>query len=226
MGLRCSSRSTIALAALALAASSTATAPLHGQAGWLERAREVAQSTGLGVSVTRAAAEARLLDATRISLEDGGLPTLAVGPLTLGISAVDVRSGVAVRLHGYLLNPATQPVTIPVPDPALFVLVDGQGRRLARLAGPDVRGLPSGAGEITVPALERVVFTLLYGELAPNAQRGTLKVGELGLIPGIPLDRSTGSPATQPSPGGQNVWSAPSAPPSPPTPEPGGAGTP
>jgi hypothetical protein len=187
-------------------------APAEAQGGWVQRARDAARGTGVGRSVLRTTAEAQLLDATRILLDDAGLPTLAVGALALGISAVDVRDGAALRLHAYLYNSATEAATVPVPDADLFVLVDEQGRRPTRLGDVQFEGLEEGAGEIVVPALERVEFTILYAEVPAGAKRGTLKVGALGMIPGIPLSSTAGAPANasaaaQPA----SVWTAPPA---------------
>jgi hypothetical protein len=200
-----------------------AAASLDAQTDWVKRAREAARGTGLGTSVLRTAAEAQLLDATRISLDESGLATLGVGTLTLGVSAVEIRNGTALRLHAYLYNPGAQTTTVPLPDPELFVLVDGQGRRLQWLAGPNVDGLAEGAAEITVPALERVSFTLLYDEVAAGAQLGTLKVGELGMIPGIPLHTSASPSATGAGGGAGSIWTTP---PAPPLPDTGDAGEP
>lgn len=202
-----------ALAAAGLAGALLLSAtPARGQGGWVQRARDAARGTGVGRSVLRTTAEARLLDATRIPLDEAGLPTLAVGGLTLGISAVEVRDGAALRLHAYLYNPAAESAAVPVPDADLFVLVDEQGRRPARLGDVDVDGLEEGAGEIVVPALERVALSILYAEIPAGAKRGTLKVGTLGMIAGIPLSASASVPANAAAAQPASVWTAPKAP--------------
>ena len=193
--------------------------PAQGQGGWVQRARDAARGTGVGRSVLRTTAEAQLLDATRIPLDDAGLPTLAVGGLTLGITAVEVRDGTALRLHAYLYNPAAESATVPVPGADLFVLVDEQGRRPVRLGEVDVEGLAEGAGEIVVPALERVALSVLYAEIPAGAKRGTLKIGTLGMITGIPLSASAGVPANAAAAQPASVWTAPPAPPAPALPD-------
>ena len=182
-------------------------APVLAQNSLLERAKGAARKTELGKGISRTALEAQMLDSKRISVEDKGLSTLPVGSLTFGIAAIEVKNDVGVRLHAYLLNPGTEAVSIPVPDPELFVLVDSKGRRLERVSGPSVEGTEEGASEITVPAMERVLVTLLFDDPKADGPTATLKVGSLGMISGIPVHTSAaGSEA-----GAGSVWS-PSAP--------------
>ena len=189
--------------------SSTAS-PAAAQ-GILDRAAAAAARTGIGKAVRNLSAEADLIDATKVDLDGRGLPTVQVGPLTFGVSAVEIKEGEAVRLHTYLLNPGTEPASVPLPSPEFFVLIDEHGRRLERLGGVAVKDAPKGAAEITVPALERVTLYILFGDLKASPGMGTLKIAESMMIPGIPLSAvAAGSlPPAGSSGGSSNPWVQP-----------------
>ena len=178
-------------------------APVLAQNSLLERAKGAARKTELGKGISRTALEAQMLDSKRISVEDRGLSTLPVGPLTFGIAAVEVKDNVGVRLHAYLFNPGAEAVSIPAADPELFVLVDSKGRRLERVSGPSVEGTEEGATEINVPALERVLVTSLFDDPKADGPTATLKVGSLGMIAGIPVHTSAAGSES----GASSFWS-------------------
>lgn len=163
--------------------------------GLLDKAKDIAKKTSVGKSVTKLGAQAQLIDATTINLEDKNFPQVQVGMLKLGISSVEVKNGEAVRLHLYLFNPNPQNAAVPVPPGDLFVLVDDKGRRLDQQGELGVKDLPTGAAEITVPAMERVAMSLLYANVASDARLGALKVGSTGNITGIPLNTAAGGAA-------------------------------
>lgn len=198
-------------------------APAHAQSDWLKAARDAARGTAVGSAVSRISTRAQMLDATRIDLEARGLPTVAVGPLEFGVAAVDVKNGDGVRVRGYLYNATLHPAVIPLPGEELFVLVDSRGRRLERVAGPEVEGAADGAAEVTVPALERVEVTLLFAGGRADGATATLKVGSVGMIPGIPVHTSAAAASAadaQPT-AAANVWTqAPAAPAAPAAPTP------
>lgn len=156
----------------------------QGIAGKLKRA---AENTGIAREAKKLEVEAEMLDARKVDLEERVLPTLSVGSLVLGISAAQIKNGDGVRLWAYLFNPTATDDSVPVPDPELFTLVDQRGRRLERLGGVEVEDLPSGSARIEVPAYERVTLFLLFEGAEPGASTGMLKVGEIGVIPGIPV---------------------------------------
>jgi hypothetical protein len=111
--------------------------PVRGQ-GLLEKAKEAAKKTSVGKQVRKFGAEAQLLDATTVDLEERNLPKVQVGTLQLGISSVDIKNGDAVRLKLYLFNPAQQNTAVPLPPGELFVLIDEKGRRLELMSEPSV----------------------------------------------------------------------------------------
>lgn len=186
-----------------LAAAFLITSAAHaGAQGLLDKAKDIAKKTSIGQSVSKLGAEAKLLDATTVQLDSRNLPTVQVGVLKLGISAVDIKNGEAVRLKLYLFNSTPQAASVPMPPPDLFVLVDDRGRKLAMLGAPSVKELPAGA-DITVPAMERVEITILFESVAADARLANLKVGTAGAISGIPINTAasgaaatTGNPAS------------------------------
>lgn len=217
-------RPVAAVAVLLLASA----APAAAQGDWLKAAQNVARRSAVGGTVARLATHAQMLDATRIDLERRGLPTVAVGPLVFGVAAVDVKNGEGVRVRGYLHNSTAQAAAVPVPGDDLFVLVDSRGRRLERVAGPDVQGVSEGAAEVTVPALERVEVTLLFAGARADASTATLKVGSVGMIPGIPVHTSAGAApaAAAPAAAAGNVWTQAPTPPVPSAPSAAAPSTP
>lgn len=139
-------------------------------------------------------------------LESRGLPTLAVGGLQLGASKIAVRDTTALRLQVYLFNPGQAAVTVPAPDRSLFALVDDRGRRLTLVSGPRIER--HAGGPLTVPAMERVGLVFFFNGLGADAQTVTLKVGAVGMIPGIPLRGEAGGGAAAGA-GGTSVWTRP-----------------
>ena len=173
-----------------------------GAQGLLDKAKDAVKKTSIGQGVTKLGAEAKLLDATTVELDSKNLPTVQVGILKLGISAVDIKNGEAVRLKLYLFNPTPQAASVPAPPPDLFVLVDERGRKLGMLGTPSVKGLAAGA-DITVPGMERVELVILYESSGADARLGNLKVGTAGIISGIPLNTAAaGVPAAAGAPAG------------------------
>lgn len=160
--------------------------------GLLDKAKDVAKKTSIGKGVTKLGAQAQLIDATTLDLEDKNFPQVQVGMLKLGISSVEVKNGEAVRLHLYLYNPNPQNTAVPVPPSDLFVFVDEKGRRLDQQGELGVKGLQAGSAEINVPAMERVEMSLLYGNIASDAKLATLKIGSTGVITGIPVNTAAG----------------------------------
>ena len=152
--------------------------------------------------------EAGMIGAISIDVETRNLPTIPVGELSVGVSQVDFKESVGVRVHVYYLNATDQPISIPMPNDQTFVLVDGKGRRLLFLA-LRFKDSPKGAATLIVPALERVNLTALYTVPAGASGEAILKVGTAGMIRGIPLgdDQSstsglavTASPSATPLP--------------------------
>ena len=148
---------------------------------------------GLFEKVTKAAkgfasvtTEAGMIGALNVDLETRNLPTVTVGETSVGVSQIDFKESVGVRIHIYYLNATDQPVSIPIPTDQTFVLVDGKGRRLLFLA-LRLKDTPKGATTLTIPALERVNLTALYNLPAGVGGEAILKVGTSGMIRGIPL---------------------------------------
>lgn len=175
---------------------SLAEATPAGAQGLLDKAKDAVKKTSIGQSVSKLGAEAKLLDATTVQLDSRNLPTVQVGMLKLGISAVEIKNGEAVRLKLYLFNPTPQAASVPSPPPDLFVLVDEHGRKLEMLAPPAVKDVPAG-GDITVPGMERTELAILFGEIAADARVGNLKVGTAGIISGIPIHTSAAGAAAK-----------------------------
>ena len=172
-----------------------------GAQGLLDKAKDAVKKTSIGQSVSKLGAEAKLLDATTVQLDSRNLATVQVGILKLGISAVDIKNGEAVRLKLYLFNPTPQAASVPAPPPDLFVFVDDRGRKLTMLGIPSVKDLAAGA-DITVPGMERVEMAVLFESLA-DARLGNLKVGSAGIISGIPINTAaSGAAATTTNPAG------------------------
>jgi hypothetical protein len=183
-------------------------APVDAQ-GILGRTKKKVRTSAPAQEVNRLSTEAQLLGATFVDLEAAGLPVLAVGPLTFGVGGVEIKNQEGVRLHAYLYNPsASESAVIPAPGRELFVLVDERGRRMDLLGDVEVDDVPKGAAEITVPALERVELYLLYGAPQAGANTATLKVGEIGIIAGIPV-HTAAAPAETRAP---DVWTRPTDP--------------
>jgi len=183
--------------ALSLVIASVSIATISSTAnaqGLLEKAKGVAKKTSIGKGVSKLGAQAQLLDATTVNLEDKNIPQIDVGALKLGISSVEIKNNEAVRLHLYLFNPAQQNTVVPLPPSDLFTLIDEKGRRLELQGEIGVKNLVAGATEITVPAMERVEMSLLYNGMMTDAKLGTLKVGTTGNIVGIPIN-TTAAPA-------------------------------
>lgn len=172
--------------------------------GLLDKAKDVAKKTSIGKGVTKLGAQAQLIDATTLDLEDKNFPQVQVGMLKLGISSVEVKNGEAVRLHLYLYNPNPQNTAVPVPPADLFVFVDEKGRRLDQMGELGVKGLQAGTAEINVPAMERVEMSLLYGNIASDAKLATLKIGSTGTITGIPVNTAAGVGTAASSANAQN----------------------
>lgn len=180
---------------LVIASVSVATISSAASAqGLLDKAKDVAKKTSIGKGVTKLGAQAQLLDATTVNLEDKNLPQIDVGALKLGISSVEIKNNEAVRLHLYLFNPAQTNTVVPLPPSDLFTLIDEKGRRLELQGQIGVKNLVAGSTEITVPAMERVEMSLLYNGMMADAKLGTLKVGSTGNIVGIPIN-TTATPA-------------------------------
>ena len=164
--------------------------------GLLDKAKDVAKKTSIGKGVTKLGAQAQLIDATTLDLEDKNFPQVQVGMLKLGISSVEIKNGEAVRLHLYLYNPNPQNTAVPVPPADLFVFVDEKGRRLDQMGELGVKGLTAGTAEINVPSMERVEMSLLYGNIATDARLASLKIGTTGTITGIPVNTAAGVAAS------------------------------
>lgn len=179
-------------------------------AGIKKKVSNIAKGSIFGRAASGLSAEAELLDATTVELDGRGLPTIPVGALTFGVAAVEIKDGEAVRLHAYLLNPGADEVRIPRPTPEMFVLVDEKGRRLERLGGVEAEDQPDAAA-IVVPPLERVTLYVLFGDLKADAQTGTLKVGAVGMIGGLPLSTAAAGalPPQQGESGVANPWTQP-----------------
>ena len=175
----------------------------HAQ-GLLDKAKDIAKKTSVGKGVTKLGAQAQLIDATSLDLEDKNFPQVQVGMLKLGISSVEIKNGEAVRLHLYLYNPNPQNTAVPVPPGDLFVFVDEKGRRLDQMGELSVKGLQAGTADINVPAMERVEMSLLYGGIAGDARLATLKIGTTGTITGIPVNTAAGVAASAATANTQN----------------------
>src|SRR5689334_22536904 len=74
-----------------------------------------AEAQGIGEKITKAAqqfaavtAEAAMSNATQIDLGTPGLATVVMGAINIGVSAVDVKNEVAVRVHVFYYNPTEQ----------------------------------------------------------------------------------------------------------------------
>ena len=168
------------------------------------------QAQGLIEKVTKAArgftsvtTEAGMIGAATLDLETRNLPAVNVGEVTVGVSQVDFKPSVGVRVHLYYLNSTDQPVTITAPNDQTFALVDAKGRRLVFLA-LRFQDLPKGAASLIVPALERIAMTALFTLPAGVSGEAILKIGTAGMIRGIPVgDDQTSAPAltTTPNPG-------------------------
>ena len=167
--------------------------------GLLDKAKDIAKKTSVGKSVTKLGAQAQLIDATTLNLESKNFPQVQVGMLRLGIASVDVKNGVAVRLHLFLYNPNQQNTALPVPPSDIFIFVDEKGRKLDQQGELEVKDLPAGSPEINVPAMERVEMSLLYGNIASDARLGALKIGNNGTITGIPLNTAAGGGTPTPT---------------------------
>jgi hypothetical protein len=179
--------------------------PVAGQDWLTRRAASVVKETRIAQDVSRAALEARMITATLIDLEAHELGAVFVGSLTFRVSAVEVQNGVGVRVHAYLHNTNTFNETVPAPTADLFVLVDLRGRRI-EIVDMDIEGLPADATEIPVAALERVGLSLLFADPPREPVTATLKVGELGLIGGIPVHTGASPGSTENPNPDPNVW--------------------
>ena len=178
--------------------------------GLLDKAKDMAKKTSIGKGATKLTAEAQLLDGKSYALDGRNLPEIQVGQLKLGIAGVDIKNGDAVRLKLYLFNPAQMDAAVPVPPAELFILVDEKGRRLEMLGEPSVKNLAAGAADITVPGMERVEISIIYGGMFADARTGTLKVGSTGTIAGIPIHSSVaGTASAATSPNGQPASNSP-----------------
>lgn len=165
-----------------------------------------AMAQGLGDRVHKVAqhfaafaTETAMSGAAVIDLEARGLERVLIGALSVGVSQVDVKSAVGVRVHAYYFNPTDSAVTLPLPVEATFVLVDGVGRRLTFMS---IR-LPNavkGSTTFVVPSLERAQVTLLYGLTSGATPDGVLKIGTSGVIHGVPLSGLPGAPSPSPPP--------------------------
>ncbi len=161
---------------------------------------------GLGDRVHKAAqhfaafvTETAMSGAAVIDLEARGLGKVLIGALSVGVSQVDVKSAVGVRVHAYYFNPTDSAVTLPLPVEGTFVLVDGVGRRLTCLSIrlPDA---VKGSTTFVVPSLERAQVTLLYSLTSQNAPEGVLKIGDAGVIHAMPLSAAPTAPPPAPPP--------------------------
>jgi hypothetical protein len=178
-----------------IVASLTLIPPTSGaQQGLLGKVKDAAKKSSLGKGATRIGLEAMLLDGTTVNLDDRNLSVVPVDDLKLGISAVDLKNGEAVRLKLYLFNSTSKDVTTPLPPADIFSLVDDKGRKLDAFGDPEIKDLQEGATEVTVPAKERIEVSLLYGSVPVNARVGTLKVGSMGMISNIPLNTAAAQP--------------------------------
>lgn len=157
-------------------------APLAAQGGLLAKVSRAAQAGRAALM------DMALASAPTVELEEAGLATLQAGDITIGVSSVQAKDSVGVRLRVYLYNPGAEAASVEVPEKEVFALVDDRGRRLEPLTGLRIRNLPRDARTIEVPAMERVTGTILFP--APPARAGSvmLKVGAEGRIAGIPLD--------------------------------------
>jgi hypothetical protein len=181
---------------LIVTASLVVTAPPIRAQGLLDKAKNVAKKTSVGKSLTKLGTEAQMLDAPSFDLEARNIPTVAVGSLQLGIAGVDIKNNEAVRLKLYLFNPAKDNTAVPLPPSDMFVLVDEKGRRLTLVGDLSVKDLPAGAAEITIPGMERVEMSILFGAMAADARTATLKIGSTGAIAGIPVNTAVaGTPS-------------------------------
>ena len=184
------------------------TAPERG--GFLARlARGLDQANAVATTV-------RLQKAVRIDLESRGLQSATYNGTTLGVSAIDVRDRVGVRLHLYLHNTGDQALAVPVPSAGLFALLDERGRSLAAI-GQLVAERGSGHappavanGVLTIPALERVPFTLLFAAPPADATELMLRVTGAGVIRGLPAHAD--GAAAQTAQGAQGMPAAASVP--------------
>jgi hypothetical protein len=143
--------------------------------------------------------DAAMIGANSTDLESRGLPTVAIGAVTLGVSQVEYKAAVGVRVHVYYMNPTDQAVTIPAPTDQTFVLVENKGHRLQFLS-MRVEDVPKGVKSLTIPALERVSATVLYNLPEGSGADAVLKVGAAGMIRGIPLrDADVAAPVPNPA---------------------------
>jgi hypothetical protein len=195
-----SGRNCVPVAAVLLLIS---TPPVAGQDWLTRRAASVVKETRIAQDVNLAALEARMITATLIDLEEHELDAVFVGSLTFRVSAVEVLNGVGVRVHAYLHNTNAFNETVPAPTADLFVLVDSRGRRI-EIVDIDIEGPPAGATNIPVAALERIGLSLLFVDPPREPVTATLKVGELGMIGGIPVH--TGAIAGSTENSSPNVW--------------------
>jgi len=175
-----------------------------GAQSLLDRAKKAVQKTSIGKQVDATALEVEMLDASYIDLENSGLGQVRVGQLSFGLSGLDIADGKGIRLQAYLYNPTSQDATIPAPGPDLFRLVDSRGRTLELLSGPKIED-GGGSGQITIPGLERIHLSILFGGTPDTPGTAILKIGNLGVIENIPVH--TGSAAEISSGGANSVWS-------------------
>jgi hypothetical protein len=173
---------------------------------WLtRRAAGAVMRTKVAQDISRTALEAQMLTATVVNLEERGLDSVAVGQLWFRIAGVELQNGTGMRVRAYLHNPTSTNAAVPAPTPDLFVLVDSRGRRI-EIVDVDIEGLSEDVPEISVRALERVGLSLLFANPPREPITATLKVGELGMIGGIPAHTGA-TPGERRTDGTQpNVW--------------------
>jgi hypothetical protein len=173
---------------------------------WLtRRAAGAVMRTKVAQDISRTALEAQMLTATVVNLEESGLDSVAVGQLWFRIARIELQNGIGIRVRAYLHNPTSIGEAIPAPTPDLFVLVDSRGRRI-EVVDIEIEGLPEEASEISVPALERVGLSLLFADPPREPATATLKVGELGMIGGIPVHTGATPGRRQTENAQSNVW--------------------
>jgi len=177
------------IAALLLLANAV---PMHAQ-GSSQKITKAAQS------IASFAADLALTNGKKTNVDDLGLPTVSIDGITVSVSEVTVKRGVAVRLLLAYHNPGDQPVATAVPVDSEFILLDGKGRRYT-LVSLRIRGLTKGAPQLIVPALERANVEAVFALENRTETDLILKVGTHGVIRGIPMGAAGGEAATAVTP--------------------------
>jgi hypothetical protein len=177
--------------------------------GTVAHAQGTAQKIGkAALSVASFAADLSLANAAKIDVEARGLAPVPMDALQVGVAKVDVKNGVAVRLHLFYFNPTEQPVTVALPTDETFALVDARGRRFQQLS-LRFPGLPKGATQLVVPHLERQSVDLVFALDNSADAEAILKLGPSAVLRGVPIRADAGAPNTTPNATPNATTSAP-----------------